>query len=264
MSPPIKERVRQLLWCSPTVYNLARRSGQAGNYLLRRPHEADFAAFAHFRERTGTFLDVGANSGTSAMSFRIFHRASPIFSVEANRLLEGDLRFVARIVPRFEFRILAAGDSPGQLTLHVPVYRGIGLTGAASLDREVVTDHWCVREMVAEGVDSDQFEIVAQPVEVRPLDELGLEPDFVKIDVEGVELEVVHGLTDTIARCRPIILIERSRSFEPIRAELGELGYRTFTYSPQDDRLLPYGGVKRPNAFFLPPDALDSSAVVSS
>ncbi|HEY6895043.1 MAG TPA: FkbM family methyltransferase, partial [Rhodanobacteraceae bacterium] len=38
---------------------------------------------------------------------------------------------------------------------------------------------------------------------------LGLpDPDFVKIDVEGLELEVLRGMTDVIARRRPALYIE--------------------------------------------------------
>ncbi|MGE5270682.1 MAG: FkbM family methyltransferase [Thiohalocapsa sp.] len=48
------------------------------------------------------------------------------------------------------------------------------------------------------------------PVKAIPLDSLGLEDvDFIKIDVEGWELDVVKGAEDTIRRCHPVILIEQ-------------------------------------------------------
>ena len=39
----------------------------------------------------------------------------------------------------------------------------------------------------------------------------GTTPDFIKIDVEGMEMMVLHGLAETIARCAPMILIEVDR-----------------------------------------------------
>jgi FkbM family methyltransferase len=38
--------------------------------------------------------------------------------------------------------------------------------------------------------------------------EQGIAPGFVKIDAEGYELEVVKGLLQTVARCRPAVLME--------------------------------------------------------
>ena len=125
-------RAQLLLLSSPlvAVYPALRRAWQVSRYLLRRPitHGDDFAAFARFPDRAGLFLDVGASSGTSAMSFRVFNRSSPILSIEPNAILERELRFLKRIVPRFDYRIAAAGERDGTITLYVPIYRGVPLT----------------------------------------------------------------------------------------------------------------------------------------
>jgi len=47
------------------------------------------------------------------------------------------------------------------------------------------------------------------------LKKLGIsELDFIKIDVEGFELEVIKGLSDTIKTCRPIIIFEYDKAFQ--------------------------------------------------
>src|SRR4051794_26780286 len=126
------KRIQLLLLSSPliVVYPALRRAWQISRYMLRRPvtHGEDFAAFARFPERAGLFLDVGASSGTSAMSFRVFNRSSPILSIEPNAMLERELRFLKRIMPRFDYRIAAAGDRDGTIELFVPIYRGVPLT----------------------------------------------------------------------------------------------------------------------------------------
>jgi hypothetical protein len=76
---------------SPRVYGSLRRPYGVARFVLRKPHDPDFAVFGLFPERVGPFLDVGANAGMSAMSFRIYNR-SPIISIEPNPYHEADLR----------------------------------------------------------------------------------------------------------------------------------------------------------------------------
>jgi len=89
---------------------------------------------------------------------------------------------------------LALADKAGRGTLHVPLSdRGMVLHLAGSLKRT----H-------AQFADTKTYE-----VEVRTLDELGLAGvRFMKADVEGSEREVLDGARATIARDRPVILLE--------------------------------------------------------
>ena len=49
------------------------------------------------------------------------------------------------------------------------------------------------------------------PIRTIAIDDLGYDDvSFIKIDVEGAELEVVKGLAKTIERCRPIIMMEQA------------------------------------------------------
>jgi hypothetical protein len=51
--------------------------------------------------------------------------------------------------------------------------------------------------------------------------------DFIKLDLQGMELEALDGAQQTIARCNPIFLLEsRKAGREPLRAFLDERGYK--------------------------------------
>ena len=53
--------------------------------------------------------------------------------------------------------------------------------------------------------------------------------DLLKIDVEGMELEVLAGARQTIARCLPIIVVERLKTDQDaLIAVLGPNGYRLY------------------------------------
>jgi FkbM family methyltransferase len=250
-----------LLLSSPLVrvYPALRRAWQILRYLLRRPltHGGDFAAFATFPERTGLFLDVGASSGTSAMTFRVFNRRNPILSIEPNAILESELRFLTRIVPRFDYRVVAAGDERGTMTLFVPCYRGVPLTAYSSLSRDdLVDERGGLRDRLGDLMDGRDFRVEEVTAAVLPLDDLALAPDFIKIDVEGSELRVLRGLADTIERSRPILLIERSGDFQAIRELLSARGYRAYSYRRDIARFVPFEShAPGANVFFLQSDA---------
>tara|TARA_B100000378_G_scaffold12118_1_gene10187 strand:+ start:195 stop:857 length:663 start_codon:yes stop_codon:yes gene_type:complete len=66
------------------------------------------------------------------------------------------------------------------------------------------------------------------PIQVIALDSLELPRlDFLKIDVEGFELECLDGAQKTIARCSPLIVAEaiEPRDFEKQRQFLSQFGY---------------------------------------
>ena len=59
--------------------------------------------------------------------------------------------------------------------------------------------------------------------------------DLIKIDVEGMELEVLKGGTDTIKRCKPILYVENDREEKSadLISYLMQLGYRMWWHKPR-------------------------------
>jgi hypothetical protein len=61
-----------------------------------------------------------------------------------------------------------------------------------------------------ESSSGDTFVSGAGDIEMHALDDFDLDcVDFMKVDVEGYELEVLKGAAQTLTRCRPCVVVEQ-------------------------------------------------------
>lgn len=249
-------RIKRKLASRPALYLNVRRACGLARWVARRPHDPDFEFYRYFPPAPAgsVFLDVGANTGISALSFRIYDKRTPIVSIEPNVTLERDLKLVNCLIRNFEYHLVGAGDERCEFTLYTPAYRGTPLTGEASLKRPETTDVWWLHQNVPD-MNPSEFSVIEQVVEVIPLDDLKLVPAHVKIDVEGAELEVLRGMHRTITQYAPTILLERSKGFEEVCVWLREIaGYEPMSWCRDERRLVLYNSVTATqNAFFVAP-----------
>jgi FkbM family methyltransferase len=221
------------------------------------PLELEFQAFGVLPSTARLFLDIGANDGISARSFRLFNKTTPILSIEANPCHERALRRTKSAIARFDYKLIAAGERPGELVLHTPIFGGIALTAYAAMDRTEA------EQRLSEDMPSsrNRLRFIETVVPVVPIDDLGLAPDLVKIDVEGFELQVLRGMIATIERCKPVFMIE----FNPAQAAaiadiLRPFGYRPYVFDRHAGEFRPYEHGEVENLFYLPPTQQGSSS----
>ncbi len=250
--PARPPRLKVALSRTGFVYLWARRLRAAARYARRHPHDPDFAAFGEL-PGDGLFLDIGASIGQSALSFRIFNRRSPILSLEPLPEHRGDLRFVGRLIRGQRFLMVGAAEESRTATLFVPMLDSYELPAEASLHRGDAEN--VIEQLAAQGEDPARLGLKEVTVELRRLDELELEPQFVKIDVEGAELGVLEGMRETIRRCYPVLMIEKSERAPRVIELLAEDGYSPFVFDPTAKRMLPYEGQPAVNLFYLAGDA---------
>lgn len=199
------------------------------NRLLRRPTEADFTALAAFRPAPGSVaIDAGANRGETIASVRLYLPHIPIVAFEPNPVLVEHIRARHRADDLLTLHPVGLSDTQGHFQLHVPYYKGVPFDGLASFKREEAAS-WLSPERLA-GFDPRHQEVRTFDCEVSTLDTFALAPSFVKIDVQGLEAAVIAGGAETIARHKPVILMENNDPQRDSR-KLAAMGYRHYAFN---------------------------------
>jgi FkbM family methyltransferase len=221
----------------PYLWKLAWETIHRLPFLL--PHDKSYHALRHLiaLKPDGLFLDVGANDGISALSFRRFSKSYRILSLEPNPLLEPELKRLKESDPCFDYKIVGAGSGRERMKFFVPVYKGIILHTFTSINREHILA--AVVESFGRAV-ADALEIKAFDCDIIPIDALNIDPTIIKIDVEGLDYAVIQGLSATIERARPFIIIELGAAkYEQTKAHLSEREYVLLTYNVFSDSFSP-------------------------
>lgn len=155
-----------------------------------------------------TAIDAGANTGLYTL--RLAKLCRTVYAFEINPGVTVHLQR-ARL-PNVNLIHEGLSSIEGPAVLYVPLLHGrMPLEGWASL-----TPGNCP--------DTDTHTQIMG--HVRTLDSYGLvDVDFMKIDVEGHEIELLKGARETLARNRPRILAE-AKDLQPVAELLAPLGYR--------------------------------------
>ena len=164
--------------------------------------------FGRMRTRR-TFVDVGANFGV--FTHAAHRRNFQVAAFEPFPDCVAILRAYARAHSDVMIHNVALGAAHGTATLHVPRSRARFIPALGTL---------------REGTNLPGLRVENFRVDVAPLDAFALRNvGALKIDVEGYEFDVLAGARETIARERPLILVELNARYV---AEPFEAAFRRF------------------------------------
>jgi FkbM family methyltransferase len=161
-------------------------------------------------------LDVGSNDGTSIRMFRRYYPLAKIFAVDPITTPRFNLKNVTLIKT-------ALSDKAGNRSLVIPIVNGKQLTQYSSFYKEKMISQICSDMALLET----EVSTIIKEVSFNTVDNLGVAPFFIKIDVEGAELEVLKGSLKVIKMYNPVVLVEiqNPKSYQEIQELLSSYGY---------------------------------------
>jgi len=178
--------------------------------------------FAPYITPGSVVIDVGANLGFTTLLFaRMAGMTGAVHSFEPGNQMAGKLEAMvtANELQNVHVYRMGLGSQLAELELAIPEY-----SGNASLS---FPSHLSGKKVVIEKVRIERLDDAIG----NSLSRL----DFLKIDTEGFEFEVLRGAEQTISRLKPVIYIELAQDFmQSSQASvnlLKKLGYR-FTVEP--------------------------------
>lgn len=167
----------------------------------------NFRSYEAFETRTmlscigkqASILDIGANIGWYSLLFARTRADAQIHAFEP--------------LPVF-FDHLQANVRRNQLEHRVHTHR-LGLSDNEGIAEFFIAPGNGTNASLTNVADAEGVETVR--AEIRALDawcaEQGVEPDFIKCDVEGAELLVVNGAGGILTECRPVVFLEILRKW---------------------------------------------------
>ena len=181
-------------------------------------NEGEVTLYKNFARPGDVVLDIGANIGAFTLFFaRAVQPGGLVVAYEPQRILFQVLcaNLAINRLHNVEARRAALGESPGRMRLPRLDY-----------GREDNFGNVILKDEEAEA---------GEPVGVETIDAMELARcSLIKIDVEGMERQVLLGGGDTIERHRPVIYLENNiREKSPALIQiLFDLGYRVYWHFP--------------------------------
>jgi len=166
-------------------------------------------------------IEIGAHIGYLSLLFKdLVGENGKIYAFEPgpNNLVY--LRRNLQAFERIELLEQAVSDQDGEATFYVENLSGQN----CSLNSE----YEIFQKNRESAFSKEEYE--STTVQTLTLDtftqERNIRPDFIKIDVESVELAVLLGASQTLHDCRPLMMVEVTKNEEEVISLLKDAGYR--------------------------------------
>jgi len=212
-----------------------------GYWFYGKARERDeMVALKRLVRPSDTVFDIGAHIGYTALFLASLAPDGHIHSFEPG---SNNLPYLRRnVASKLNITVVesAVGDRCGTAVL--------GLEDITGQNNSLDESLHALKDTAAAAFVVPNVERESVPITTvdRYCREAGVQPQLIKIDVEGYEREVLVGAEQTLAAARPILMVEVSQNPSDVMRLILAAGYEIY-----DSRLVPFRGVPDGNRNFF-------------
>lgn len=208
-----------LQYISPSFYKsrfFKKLKNLDAHNLLERKVEPEFLWVKEILAKDAVFIDIGANVGAYLFDLENHLNPKNIYAFEPNAQLYKRLK---RLFPKVHLYSVALSDVSAMAEFKIPVINGQKIHTRGTLQTAIK--------------ERNEERTILQKVDVKPLDDMVLnlsKLDFIKIDVEGNEMQTLRGAKKTIEKFKPILMVEMEQRHHQdnlwtLISEIADWGY---------------------------------------
>ena len=226
-----------------------------GKYFSKFIYDSDFKIIKilerkNFFDSKKIILDIGANDGMSYNIIRKFTKKAKIISFEPNNYNFQNLKKKEQIDKLFKCKKIALSNFNQKKNFYTPYFKKYAITQMAGISKSGVK-----KRLESSLFFKEIFKIIYLKKEIlraKKLDDFKYNPCFIKIDIEGHELECIKGAMGTIKKFNPILMVEYDKKIcAKIYLTLKKYKYKMFIYNKDNKKIEKFNNQEVFNIFFI-------------
>ena len=247
--------------CRSNIYLFLISRFIIGKFFSKAIYDSDFKIVKFLENRNffknkSLILDIGANDGMSYSILRKFSKNTRIVSFEPNNYNFNKLKRIKKNDKLFQCKNLALSDKNKKKIFYTPYFKKYAITQISGISKKGVKDR-LKKSLFIKNLFK-KILIKKEHLMTVKLDDYNYNPVFIKIDIEGHELECIKGSFKTIKRYKPILMIEYDKVIcNKIFILLKKYNYYRFVYNKFNKKIERFNNQKILNIFFINKKYLD-------
>jgi hypothetical protein len=214
------------------------------NLLGNKPHDTIYKFFTNLHFTNGLMVAIGFNDAKPVKSFRVYNRTFRIALFEQNPFQEKQIKAQTWLAGKdFEYHLVKLSKSQSIETVFVPKVGGTRMVKAATRDEETFHAYQDAETRPAgrPGLLNQKKELDELVMETRVFDHFKLPADIITVSPDHFERDVFEGMTATIQKYQPIIVVPNLLpTIFDVHEMLVERKYKAYSYDASKNRVIPF------------------------